>query len=65
MSRRIISLFLLAAMFTACTKNPITGRSQLKLLPDSQLQSMAQTEYQQFLSTNKVVSTSGSRDAEM
>jgi predicted Zn-dependent protease len=49
----------------ACSKNSITGRNQLALLPESELRSMAATEYQQFLSQNKVVSASASKDAEM
>ena len=65
MVRRIISIFLAASIAVACSKNAVTGRSQLKLLPESELQSMATQQYQQFLSTNKVVSTSSSRDAEM
>lgn len=63
--RRIISLIAMALVINACSKNPITGRSQLKLLPESQLQQMATSEYQQFLSSNKVVAPSGNRDAEM
>ncbi|MBO9571238.1 MAG: M48 family metallopeptidase [Chitinophagaceae bacterium] len=59
----IASLALLA--FVGCSKNSITGRKQLSLLPESELRSMATTEYQQFLSQNKVVSTSASKDAEM
>src|SRR6476620_4235230 len=65
MMRRIISIIVLAVALNSCSKNPITGRSQFKLLPESQLQSMATTQYQQFLSTNKVVAASGNRDAEM
>ena len=56
---------MVAAMAIACSKNPITGRSQAKLLPESELQAMATTQYQQFLSSNKVVSSSNNRDAEM
>jgi predicted Zn-dependent protease len=63
--RRVNYLLLIPVFLVACTKNPITGRSQAKLLPESEVQSMAATEYQQFLSTNKVVSSSGNRDAEM
>jgi predicted Zn-dependent protease len=65
MIRRIISLVLLSGFFIACSKNPITGRSQAKLVPESELRSMAVQQYQQFLSTNKVVSASGNKDAEM
>lgn len=49
----------------SCTRNAITGRSQLQLLPESELQAMAKTEYMSFLSENKVVNTAVSKDAEM
>jgi predicted Zn-dependent protease len=62
--RRIISLFVLAAFAVSCSKNPITGRNQAKLVPEAEINSMAETQYRQFLSTNKVVS-SGNKDAEM
>lgn len=65
MIKKITFLFVLSVMFVACSKNSVTGRKQLKLLPESEIQSMAVSEYQQFLSSNKVVSTSGNRDAEM
>jgi predicted Zn-dependent protease len=54
-----------ALTLAACKSNSITGRKQLSLLPESELRSMATTEYQQFLSQNKVISTSASKDAEM
>jgi predicted Zn-dependent protease len=65
MIRKITSVFIIAAFAIACSTNSITGRSQFKLLPESELQSMATQEYQQFLSTNRVVSSSSNRDAEM
>ena len=60
-------LFLLFALpaFAACTHNVVTGRNQLSLVSDSELQTMALTQYKSFLSQNKVVSASSSRDAEM
>src|SRR6201987_2307982 len=60
-------VFILAIFCTSlsCTKNAVTGRSQFKLLPESDLQSMAASQYQTFLSSNKVVATTGNRDAEM
>ena len=60
-----MSVFMGAALIISCSKNPITGRNQARLLPESELQSMANTQYQQFLSTNRVVSASNNRDAEM
>jgi predicted Zn-dependent protease len=59
----IVTMFSFAVV--ACSKNSITGRNQLALLPESELRSMAASEYQQFLSQNKVVSASASKDAEM
>src|SRR5204863_5617029 len=65
MIKKLIFSFILVSSVIACTKNAVTGRSQFKLLPESQLQSMALTQYQQFLSTNKVVASTANRDAEM
>jgi predicted Zn-dependent protease len=65
MIRRLLSVFTVAAFVIACSKNPLTGKSQLTLVPESEIQAMATQEYQQFLSTNKVVSASNNRDAEM
>lgn len=65
MVKKILSLFLVAATVVACSTNQITGRSQLHLLPESELQAMGAQQYQQFLSQSKVVSPSGDRDAEM
>jgi predicted Zn-dependent protease len=62
---RFLSFLAATALLVACSKNPITGRNQLALLNEAELQSMAAQEYQTFLSQNKVVSTSASRDAEM
>jgi predicted Zn-dependent protease len=65
MVRTLISAFLLGSLIIACTKNALTGKSQFTLLPESELQSMASQQYTQFLSTNKVVSASANKDAEM
>jgi predicted Zn-dependent protease len=65
MIRKIASLFLIASAVLACSKNPITGRNQAHLVSESELQAMATQQYQQFLSENRVVSTSADRDAEM
>jgi predicted Zn-dependent protease len=60
-------LFVAASFFVlaGCSTNAVTGRKQLSLLPESELRSMATSQYQQFLTQNKVVSTSASKDAEM
>ena len=65
MVRRILTLFFAAASIVACSSNQITGRKQLKLVSEQELQSMATQQYQQFLSQNRVVRASQDRDAEM
>lgn len=65
MIRKIISAFILSALLIACSRNALTGKKQLTLLPEAELQSMATTEYRQFLSTNRIVSGTNNRDAEM
>ncbi|MBA4167486.1 MAG: M48 family metallopeptidase [Chitinophagaceae bacterium] len=58
----VFIVFSIAAL--SCSHNSITGRNQLALLPESELQSMALTQYKQFLDSTKVVGSS-SKDAEM
>lgn len=60
-----ISFVLLVTLLTSCTENLVTGRKQLSLVSEPELQALAKQEYQSFLSANKVVSASASRDAEM
>lgn len=63
---RSISLLLIASsLIVSCSKNALTGKSQFTLLPETELQTMATGEYQQFLSSNKVIATTGNKDAEM
>jgi predicted Zn-dependent protease len=65
MIRKIVSVFVIAIAFVACSTNPVTGRNQFKLVSEQELQAMATQQYRQFLSTNRVVTPSADRDAEM
>ncbi len=65
MIRAVLSCFIIAGIAIACSTNALTGKSQLTLLPESQLQEMANQQYAQFLSTNKVVAKTANKDAEM
>jgi predicted Zn-dependent protease len=47
----------LSIVLGSCSKVPMTGRKQLNLLPESDLMAMSLTSYQEFLSSNKVVSS--------
>src|SRR3982751_5544370 len=51
----LFCLIAISLFFTGCKTNSITGRSQLDLVPESELQTMALTEYKDFLSKNPVV----------
>src|SRR4030095_16310181 len=65
MKRLLSTLFIAASFIVACSTNPLTKKSQLTLLPESELQAMGTQQYQQFLATSRVVSASNNRDAEM
>lgn len=47
-------LLIAVLLFGACKKVPITGRRQMKLLPNSTLNNMSITEYKSFLSSNPI-----------
>ena len=63
-AKHITFFSMIACLFTGCAMNLVTGRKQLSLVPESQLQTMAITEYSTFLTANKVLS-SGNKDAAM
>ncbi|MDB5248871.1 MAG: family peptidase [Segetibacter sp.] len=64
-NKLFLSSVFVSVLAIACTTNAITGRSTLNLVSESQMQEMAVSQYRQFLTENKVVSASASRDAEM
>jgi predicted Zn-dependent protease len=63
--KKIGLLIAMPLIVLSCTRNAITGRKQLALLNEGELQQMALKEYRTFLSGNKVVSTNVNKDAEM
>ena len=64
--KKVILICTACMMFViACTTNAVTGRKQLSLISESALQQEAVSQYQAFLSQNKIVSASTSKDAEM
>jgi predicted Zn-dependent protease len=63
--KKFFSFILISSVIVACSTNAITGRKQFKLVPEAELQAMANTQYRQFLSSNKVLSSSNNRDAAM
>ncbi|HMO33906.1 MAG TPA: M48 family metallopeptidase [Lacibacter sp.] len=65
MKRFFGSLIVFAFLWGGCAKNQVTGRSQLKLLPERELQSMAVQQYRQFLTEHRVIAANVNKDAEM
>ena len=51
----LLTLMVLSIGLTTCKKVPITGRRQVKLLPSTSLNSMAFSNYYEFLRSNRVV----------
>jgi len=63
--KKIVTFLLVFFAFISCTENLVTGRKQLSLVSEAELQSMAKVEYQTFLTANSVVNANTNRDAEM
>ena len=63
MKKQILSCLAVALLLAGCAEAPVTGRKQLKLVSDSELNAMALQQYNQFLSENKKVT--GTSQAQM
>ncbi|HRI20619.1 MAG TPA: M48 family metallopeptidase [Panacibacter sp.] len=64
-SKKLLFTACVTFICAACSHNAITGRNQLSLVSEEQVQVLAQKEYLNFLSANHVVSSASSKDAEM
>ena len=51
-SSRIIIICAVVLSAVSCSKVPVTGRKQLNLVPESQVEAMSLAAYKEFLSTN-------------
>lgn len=51
---QVNSVILLALLLVACSTVPITGRTRLSFIPDSQLRQTSTQQYQEFLAAHKV-----------
>ena len=56
--RKIFFVAVICSFATACSRNAVTGKNQLLLVPESEMQTMAATQYKEFLDSSKVVSPS-------
>ncbi len=58
--KNILFAILIAAIAGGCAMNLVTGRNQLSLVPESELQLMASSQYDTFLSENNTLNASNS-----
>jgi predicted Zn-dependent protease len=63
MKLKFLKAFALVLLISACAKVPVTNRTQMNLLPESEMIYMSLTSYREFLQKNPPVS--GSSDAAM
>jgi predicted Zn-dependent protease len=61
--KKIIYFIMLALLIQGCSRNVVTGRKQLRLVNESQLQMMAVDQYRAFLSEHEVLDPATNRDA--
>lgn len=57
------SMFLIGTTLASCSTVPITGRKQLSLVSDSQIQEQAASSYKQFLNSSKTKVITGTSQA--
>ena len=63
--KNISILLIVAGILAGCALNLVTGRKQLSLIQESELQLMATSQYKAFLDENKVLNPRNSKDAAM
>jgi len=56
MTKYFISFVIIISILSSCSRVPVTNRRQVNLLPESQVMSMALTNYKEFLTGNPVIS---------
>lgn len=61
MNSRIVSIGLGAMLFFGCTKNAVTGKRAMTLIPESEMIAMSFNEYDKFLSEHPPLPPSDSR----
>lgn len=63
--KRIIFLLFTAGLLYGCSENLVTGRKQLNLVSETELQELARQEYKTFMTQNRILNAGVNKDAEM
>ena len=57
MKKTLIGMLVAVGLITSCSRVPISGRSQLLLVPNGEVLALSSQQYRQFLDTSRVVSS--------
>jgi predicted Zn-dependent protease len=63
--KTLFTILIVTCLLAGCVLNQITGRNQLSLVSESELQLMATSQYNTFLTENKVLNPGSSKEAAM
>ncbi|MFO7722358.1 MAG: M48 family metallopeptidase [Bacteroidales bacterium] len=63
--KKVIGIVLVIIIFSGCVLNKVTGRRQMSLVSESQLQLMAVSQYRTFMSENRILNSATDADAAM
>lgn len=63
--KNTLFVLLLSGLMAGCALNLVTGRNQLSLVPEAELQLMAVSQYNTFLTTHKVLNPGSNSSAAM
>lgn len=55
MKKTLLGMLIAVGLVTSCSRVPLTGRSQLLLVPNSEVLALSSQQYRQFLDTSQVV----------
>lgn len=65
MKKGVFLLILVSVFFIECTKVPVTNRRQFRMLPESMINSMALTAYNEFMASNQLIPNTDSRTSQV
>jgi len=58
MKKTLLGMLAIVGLITACSRVPISGRTQLLLVPNGEVLALSNQQYRQFLDTSRVVNNS-------
>jgi len=62
MKKTVLTMLAFVGLITACSRVPISGRSQILLVPNGEVLALSSQQYRQFLDTSRVVNNSAAAE---